>query len=128
MRLVANITQRLETECCETVFPAVDELLAETDYQKSLAFVGRMKDMDRYNSVVDFLFGELIGGKWRQACFRFYEGDGPPLRDHPDVTPEMMADWELRLVKALDFAFDLWSAEFDCSWKTFKRQWEKIAA
>tara|TARA_Y100000034_G_C6620957_1_gene270717 strand:+ start:199 stop:573 length:375 start_codon:yes stop_codon:yes gene_type:complete len=123
MQLVMSITQRLEVPCCETVFPAVNELLAETDYQKALAFVGHRKDMDRYWSVVDFLFAELIGGKWRQACFRFYDGEGPQLKDHPDVTPEKLAEWEMSLVRSLDLAHDMYEIELECSWKVFRRQW-----
>ena len=110
-----------------SMFPAVDELLEITDVQKALKFVAGRKDMDRYRSMVDFLFAELVGGKWKAACFRFYEGEGPALKDDPRVTIEMLAKWEYQLVVALNIAEEMHLMELKTSWGWFHKQWLNAA-
>ena len=112
----------------ETVFPAVERLLEETEYQKALKYVSFRKDQDRYRSVIDFLFAELMGGKWKAACFRYYD-DGCLLKDDPRVTPEMLSEWEKQICMALDVAWNDMDEERTRSWKDFRRRWQrKLAA
>ena len=112
-----------------SIFPAVDELLENTDVQKALKFVAGRKDMDRYRSVVDFLFAELVGGKWKEACFRYYNDEGPKLIDDPRVTIEMLAKWEYDLVCALEIAEEMHLIELKTSWGWFRNYWlQKRAA
>lgn len=128
MSLAPCLIQRLDRPCADSVFSAVDRLLEDTEYQKALKYVSGRKDMNRYNSMVDFLFAELIGGIWKTACFRYYEGDGCKLKDDPRVTPEMLAGWEEQLVLALDVAQDDMKEERTRSWADFHRRWKKRAA
>ena len=128
MQLVPRQIQRLESPCAESVFPAVDQLLEDTEYQKALKYVAGRKDMDRYNSMVDFLFAELMGGIWKAACLRYYEGKGCKLIDDPRATPEMLAEWEKQIVMALDVAHDDMNEERTRSWVDFHRRWQKRIA
>lgn len=125
--MMSLVQVQIQKPATQSVFPSVDELLEDSDYQKALEFIGHRKDMRRYRSVVDFLFAELIGGKWKASCFRFYEGNGPKLIDDSRVTPEMLSEWEIGLVKSLGLAYDLWELELECSWKTFRKQWKRVA-
>lgn len=112
----------------ETVFPAVERLLEETEYQKALKYVSFRKDQDRYRSVVDFLFVELMGGKWKAACFRYYD-DGCLLKDDPRVTPEMLSEWEKQICIALEVAWNDMDEERTRSWKDFRKRWlRRLAA
>ena len=64
----------------QTIFPKAEQLLAETDYQKALQFVSSRKNMNRYRSMMDFLFMELFT-QYQKHCFRYYEDKGPLLKD-----------------------------------------------
>ena len=121
--LSLSLSCRLElVGATNSVFPAVDELLEDVDVQKALKFVSGRKNMDRYRSIVDFLFAELIGGKWKVACFRYYDDEGPRLDDDPRVTIEMLESWERDLIHALKFAEEMYLAELKTSWGWFKKQ------
>lgn len=128
MSLAPRLIQRIDKPCVESVFPAVDQLLEDIEYQKSLGYVAGRKDMNRYNSMVDFLFAELMGGKWKAACFRYYEGNGCKLIDDPRVTPKMLADWEEQLILALDIAHDDMNEERTRSWLDFHWRWRSKLA
>lgn len=57
----------------ESIFPEVEAMLFTTsseDYQKALQYVAAKKDMNRYKSVVDFLFCELFP-EWQHKCRQY---------------------------------------------------------
>jgi hypothetical protein len=56
-----------------------DYLLESSDHQCALEYIARRKNMDRYHSMVDFLFCELFPSM-QKGCFAFYEDRGPQLR------------------------------------------------
>ncbi len=70
----------------QTVFPKTEEMLHQLEYQRSLEFVARKKNMDKYHSMMDFLFTESWPEKWKIKVFRYYNGNGCTLIDDPDVT------------------------------------------
>ena len=43
-------------------------------------------DKSKYRCFLDFLFLEFFPF-WKGPCFKFYEGNGPSLLDHPKITP-----------------------------------------
>lgn len=89
----------------DSIFPEVEALLsANTDYQEALKYVASRKKMERYQSVIDFLFCELHP-EWKTACRRFYEGQGPQLKDM--ITPAQHAASSARMLKALEVAREL---------------------
>lgn len=97
-----GITQSIFTE-------AEGLLINESDYQRALEFVvegtlkGKRRTMDRYRSMVDFLFCELHPS-YRRICQAFYEGQARPLRQRPESTLEQIGKWDRTLVVALKVA------------------------
>ncbi len=128
MSLTPRLLQTQVRSATQTVFPAVEELLEETEYQKALGYVSARKNQDRYWSVIDFLFAELMGGKWKVACFRLYDGDGPVLKECRGVTPEKLAEWEKQICVALDVAWSDMDEERTRSWSDFRKRWRRRLA
>jgi hypothetical protein len=113
----------------KSIFVEMESLLEDTEYQKALRWVAGRKDMDRYRSIGDFLFSELMGGKWKRACFLYYEGDGCLLKDDPRVTKEMIVEWDQQICLALKTAHSDMDEERTRSWTDFRRRWKnKLAA
>ena len=72
-----------------TVFPNAENLLHQTEYQEGLDYVSGCKNMDKYRSVMDFLFGEIMI-EYRFHVFTYYNGRGPKLFDNEkDFTAEL---------------------------------------
>jgi hypothetical protein len=143
MSLAPRLVQTQTQPATQSVFPAVERLLEDTEYQKALGYVAGRKNMDRYRSVIDFLWSELMGGRWKAACFRYYEGKGPLLKDlkvdifdddgkllgrRRKITPEMLAEWEKQLCMALEVAWSDMDEERTRSWKDFRRRWQRRLA
>lgn len=85
-----------------SIFPHVDELLQQPEYQRSLLWVRRApRDQLNYRSLQDYLFVQVFP-KWRNACRRFYAGDGPPFRRI--LSLDEIARIELKLIHAIDQA------------------------
>lgn len=90
----------------DSIFPCAEKLMFSSgDYQAALEYVGRRKCMERYESVMDFLFCELYP-VWRSRCFRFYLGRERPLRER--LSKEAVALYDRELVIALETARALW--------------------
>jgi hypothetical protein len=116
-----------------SIFVRLSHLMAKTDYQKALKYVGKRKDMERYRDMIDFLFAELIGGKWRKACFAFYNDDGPLIVNTPGVTQDMIDAWDGELCRAMHLALATMERETLAAWEDrsawhhFRRRWLKEA-
>lgn len=101
-----------------SIFPQAEAMLLNSaDYQNALRFVGASKDMDRYESVMDFLFCELHP-EWVPRCMSYYEDLGLPLRERLDA--EQVVEYGERLVKALEIAYDLFNKKRRQSWTKFR--------
>lgn len=105
----------------QTIFPAAERLLRKTDYQKALEHVASRKNMERYHSMMDFLFAELFT-KYRRACFRYYEDGGPLLRD--TLTREQIERYDRWLVIALKVAKEKLDASYKWTggWATYRHE------
>lgn len=115
-------------QCCEleptggatnSVFPKVERMLMQIKYQRSLKFVAGSKNMDRYWSMVDYLFCEYFIG-YRVDCFKFYKGKGPQLREIEDC--ETLKYFEMRLVAVLLKAHEAMKQDRELSWKRFRQE------
>ena len=107
----------------ESIFPQVEAMLqGSDDYQRALEFVAARKKMERYHSVIDFLFCELHP-EWRTACRRFYAGKGPQLKDQ--ITAEQLVDFNERLLKAIEVAHDMFCEQRCKSWGWYREQFEE---
>ncbi|MEK7575102.1 MAG: hypothetical protein AAB511_02640 [Patescibacteria group bacterium] len=92
-----------------SIFPKVDALLEQTDFQLALQHVASRKNMERYRSMVDFLFCEIFK-QFQRQCFLYYYEDGPQLSKI--VTDEARLRWfEEMLVRSLNLAHQEMSRE-----------------
>jgi hypothetical protein len=121
-------TQKLEVTggITMSVFPEAEQfLLADSDHQNALRYVASRKDMKRYKSMMDFLFCELYT-RYQPACFRFYEKNGPILRDM--ATQEQINFWGKVLLLAVQKAFEIHSQKRRVSWGQFREEVMRKAA
>ncbi len=121
MRMQLRLVQRqLQSSggATSSIFPEVDQMLNDTDCQEALRFIAKRKKMDRYNSMVDFLFCEIYVG-YQYHCWRFYEGKGQLLKDMTTTTPEKIVAWEKVLVAALKRAMKALQDERHVTWTGF---------
>jgi hypothetical protein len=110
----------------ETIFPEAEVLLwASTKYQKALEYIGRRKDMDRYESLMDFLFCELHP-EFRAGCFKYYLDRRRPLRKI--LTEQERYFYACRLVLALETALALWEQDLVQSWGHYAKVVDHLAA
>lgn len=96
---------QLEAPMCGELFPRAALLLGDTSYQRALEFVNSRRRMDRYRSMMDYLFAESVWG-YQRRCFAYYRGEAPPLRDLLGVTPAQLERWDRYLVEVLNTARD----------------------
>jgi len=98
-----------------SIFPRVDDWLNETsDHQNALEWAAARKQMDRYHSMVDFLFCETYQ-HFRARCFAFYEKDNEPLLKDT-ITEEQRNRFEKGLLSVLAVAYESFCAERRVSW------------
>lgn len=117
MHMGMSLEFRMEESLTQSIFPLVDAALNETDYQKSLEFVAVRKDTERYRSMVDFLFCEIFL-QHRDACFKFYEDEGPQLKD--TISPEERLWYEKALLQALFIAREVMEKKVALTWTKFR--------
>jgi hypothetical protein len=101
----------------ESVFPKTEELLeSDGDYWEALSYVSFRKNLDRYVSMMDFLFCEL-NTLFRKHCFEYYNGRGPDLKGI--LNEEVIASHDDNLVAALKIAVQYHRNKRKQSWKSF---------
>jgi hypothetical protein len=120
MRLALTQTVREEISIIggttDSVFKKSESwLLESSDRQETIQKIGCIRKAKRYRSVMDFIFCELFV-KYRPSCFKFYEGEGPPLREI--LTEEEINNYDDALLRCLYLAYDLCNTERKLSWKT----------
>lgn len=128
LQMRAQVIQELQIcgGMTESIFPQAEAwLLVGSDHQKSLDVLARYKNADKYQSVMDFLFCELFT-EYRKACFKFYESDGPMLKDI--INNEQLVRFNDVLLKALELAYEYFCEKRRMSWRNFKNSVFKIAA
>ncbi len=122
MTLEPAVKQELtwEGDMVRSLFKKTEKLLRESEFQKSLQFVAPKKKMEPYIDAIDFLFCELVLG-FRRDCFRFYRGEGPPLRNIPRATAERIAEWDIFLATSLHVAHAAMDQDRQLSWRQFRQ-------
>ena len=117
MLVISQSLSQIVGGATQSIFPEVEAvLLGNTDYQRALEFVAGRKEMDRYRSMVDFLFCELHS-EWQLACFRFYAGRGSQLKDQ--ITPKQIMEYNNKLLKAIGVAHDLYCEKNRRRWPSW---------
>lgn len=109
----------------DSIFPKIDSMLEETFFQKALEFVAAKKHMDRYNSMVDFLFCE-IWIEFQPSCMKFYKGAGPKLKEM--ISEEARQRFEWWMVGALKLALDRQKGNVTGTWTEYRDAVLKLAA
>jgi len=110
----------------QTVFPETEQLLEDLDYQAALAFVSTRKDMNRYHSMMDFLFCEIFI-EYRAGCFAYYDEDGKPmLKDI--LSEEVLARYDRWLMAALKLAAEKLKTKRILSWTQYRVEVLRLAA
>jgi hypothetical protein len=109
----------VEGDMVGSLFKRTAMLLREREYQKSLQFVASKKKMERYLDMIDFLFCELVVG-FRDRCMRYYAGDGLPLREAPEATPEQIAAWDIFLASSLHVAHEALEQDRRLTWSQLR--------
>ena len=117
--MVIRQSQDVSGGCTGSLFPEIDKFLEDTDHQLALQFVASRKNMDRYHSMVDFLFAEIFI-KYRGDCFRFYSGDGPQLRNSKIATKENISMWQSKMIQALKHALEVFQEKRQINWTRFR--------
>jgi len=120
MTMELRVTQKVGIETTggvsETVFPKTEAKLEDTDYQEALEFVGARKNMEKYHSMMDFIFCEIFK-EWRFHCFSFYNGRGVQLRHCKDVDALRLKAYDVILCDVvLEFALQMSNDKLACSW------------
>jgi len=108
----------------ESVFPEIDEMLAEVEYQRALRFVAERKSMENYRTMVDFLYAEFFGRMHnaKEEVLAFYQDRGPQLIDIVDFDEiEERQKWlVLALKHALHFQLSSRGHNWSWGWTKFR--------
>lgn len=111
-----------------SIFPAVESVLTgSSDMWKSLEFVAARKKMNRYESVIDFIFCE-IWIEYRTACMKYYDDPRDELRLKNQITVKQRVQFELIMLQALQVAHEAMCEKRRLSWTTFRCEVLRLAA
>jgi len=99
-----------------SIFPEIEALLLQGEYQDALLYFARRKNMDKYRSVMDFFFCELHP-EWQRACQRFYDGQGQQLKEL--LLPSEFAMFNKRMLIALEVAREEYHFNSHMSWARY---------
>ena len=100
-----------------SIFPRAEAMLLHSpDFQNALEYVAARKKMERYTSVMDFLFCEIYSD-WSRACFLYYDHKGPTLRDV--IPTDQIEKFDRRLVIALQVAYQHLTEQRRVSWSWY---------
>ena len=108
---------RISGGATRSIFHYTEMVLnSNTDIMNALKYVASRKKMDRYKSVMDFLFCEIFTS-WIFHCRKFYNNDGPPLREV--LSQDQIESYDLMLMQALEVAYHLFQEDRCKSWRQF---------
>jgi len=104
----------------ETIFKGTEEMLNETKYQKALIYISDHETMNKYRSMMDFLFCELFP-KYKKGCFNYYEDEDkyPRLKNILDKSQIEIFDGLLQA--SLEVAYSISKQKEEKSWIDFRK-------
>ena len=124
MTQTLTFRQRLEVENpFSTIFKKAEVLLNNSDYQEALEFVGRRKNMDKYFSMMDFVFCELFT-EYREGCFLYYKNKGKQLRHI--LSKKQIKYYDQAICIALMLAYQNLQQERMISWGHFRSEFMEL--
>lgn len=108
------------------IFPQTESwLLSDDNHWLALEHVARRKNMEKYHSMMDFLFCELFV-KYQKHCFRYYNEKGPLFKDM--TSEEQIVRYYAILLEALKIAYEVFSEQRKVSWGWFQTEVLKLVA
>lgn len=108
MRVAGGLTR--------SIFPKIEKWLMDNEHLKALMYVAKRKKIDRYDSVIDFLFCETFP-KFRNAGLEFNFGTGSGLKDLiSEIEIEFYAQG---LLNGLRIAYEVYCKKIYISWQMF---------
>ncbi len=114
--------------CTKTIFPKVEQWLEEdSDRWKALRYIGSKKSMERYRSVVDYLFAQVFPER-RHEVFRYYLSNSDEHLLKECITVNDRAVMEGKLLIALEVAYQFWCQKRAASWHQVREVVEELAA
>ena len=123
-----ELCQSLTGGWTRSIFPKVEMWLEEdSDRWKALRFIGSKKSMERYRSVVDYLYAQVFPER-RAEVFRFYLSGDEAHMAKELITVRGRAVMEAKLLIALEVAYQLWVDNRAASWKQVRELIEELAA
>jgi len=100
-----------------SIFPRAEAwLLADSEHQKAFEWLCPKSRQRHYRSMMDCLFCELYT-EFRPACRRFYQDEGPQLREH--LWEEDRQSFEATLLYACKHALELYQQQTEIPWLWF---------
>jgi hypothetical protein len=130
MMLSQAMAQKMEISggATHSIFPAVESVLTNsTEMWKSLEFVAARKNMDRYQSAMDFIFCE-IWIQYRRPCMRYYDDPREELMLKNQITVRQRTQFELVMLQALQVAHEAMCEKRRLSWEKFRIEVLRLAA
>lgn len=128
-RMLLQVKQALAVNggATESIFPQVEAWLFDgDDHMRALEFIASQKAMERYRSIIDFLFCELVP-RYKKDCFKFYLGKGKQLKD--TISVRELTYYNNVLLVALEIAFSLFTEQRKLKWAQYRSiVWETISA
>ena len=70
----------IEGGLTETIFPKTGKKLTDPEYMEAFKFIALRKNINKYKSIMDFLFCETFPIPWKYKCYLYYNNIGLPLR------------------------------------------------
>lgn len=129
MRLKLMLRQELDVlgGASQSIFPRTENKLKRSDYQEALKYVAKRKRMERYHSVMDFLFCEIFTS-YRFHAFKYYNNKGPLLKDLPEMTPQVINAFDLVLCDLiLELCIQCYKRDLRFNWSQFRNEYLKVA-
>ena len=99
-------------------------LLESSDHQEALLNLRANFNSD-YRSVMDYVFCEMFP-QFRSKCHKFYDDEGPPLRNL--VSSDDLEMYDRCILRSLKLAYEVFCSRRKMSWKTIKKIALKEAA
>lgn len=112
----------------QSIFPRVEALLvgSGSKYSEALCAIASRKDMNRYQSLMDFLICEIYT-MYKKHCFFYYDDNGPNLKSMLEENPSQLIQMNDTLLRAIEIALEQ-HTQFKGNWGAFREEALKMAA
>lgn len=113
-----------------SIFPEVEKWLQQSsDHEMALLYVSKRNNgwQDRYVSVVDFLYAQVVPGG-RAQCSRYYRTDNEEHTVRYLITMQERNFFARQMILALEIAYQCWQEKRYQSWASIRETVVYLAA